>query len=433
MTRSSQSAQTASRSNALPPRALVLLFFFALALRVIYVCFAVDNTTIGTWLDAGPDISLHLLHGHGYIMSWDIAQDFRSFRTPGWPLTLYALWKVFGYSLLIPKLFLAFLSALTCVLIAVLGAHLYDERVGRWAGFLMAICTTLIRWTGTLGMETLAVFTLVLGVTLVCVPQSRLSTNWRYVAAGSVLGWLCLTRPIWMVYVALLIVALWLLQRQQRTQTALLGLSVALVVAPWVARNAVVHRAFLLASTDGGLAFMEANNPVSFRHQGSWIPGYAASLPEVQRRLSQLSEVEFNSWMMQKGVGYVRAEPLAFARIYLLRLGYLWRPSPPIQQTLDLGRKHLLWLAAYWSICFVLLAVALILLRPWKDNRQWPLLLVLIWGSFSIPLFSSQLRYRAPIEPAILLYAAAGGVALADKFKFSIRRNVASTDSQQAP
>ena len=364
-------------------------------------------------------------------MSWDIAQNFHSFRTPGWPLTLYALWKVFGYSLLIPKLFLAFLSALSCVLVAVLGAHLYDERVGRWAGFLMAICTTLVRWTGTLGMETLAVFTLVLGVTLICVPYSRLSTNGRYLLAGLALGLLCLTRPIWIVYVALLIVVLWFSQRQQRTGIASLALGVALLITPWVARNFVVHRAFLLASTDGGLAFMEANNPVSFRQQGSWIPGYAASLPEAQRRLPQLSEVEFNSWMMQKGVGYIRAQPQAFARIYLLRLGYLWRPSPPLQQTLDLGRKHLLWLATYWSLCFVLLAVALILLRPWNDGRQWPLLLILIWSSFSIPFFSSQLRYRAPLEPAILLYAAAGGVALADKCKLLNRRVAPSMASHK--
>lgn len=422
MTRSFRSAKNASRSPSLTPRTLLLLFIFALALRVIYVCVAVDSTTIGTWLDAGPDISLHLLHGRGYVMSWDIAQDFRSFRTPAWPLTLYALWKVFGYSLIVPKLFLAVLSALSCVSIAVLGAHLYDERVGKWAGFLMAICTTLIRWTGTLGMETLAVFSLVLGVTLICVPQTRLSTNWRYSLAGLVFGWLCLTRPIWMVYVALLILVLWFSQRQQRTSTALLAAGVVFLVAPWVARNAVVHHALVVASTDGGLAFMEANNPVSFRHQGGWIPGYAASLPEVQRRLPRMSEAEFNSWMMQTGIGYIRAEPLAFARVYLLRLGYLWRPSPPLQQAADLGHKHLLWLAAYWSLCFVLLATALILLRPWRDGRQWPLLLVLIWGSFSVPLFSSQLRYRAPLEPAILLYAAAGGVALADKLKTSRRR-----------
>lgn len=400
-----------------PPsrRFLVCLFVLALGLRVLYIALGVDNSTIGSWLDAGPDISLHLLHGQGYVSSWDIAQNFRSFRTPGWPLTLYAIWAVFGYSVLVPKLFLALLSALSCVFVALLGAHLFDARVGRLAGLLTAFCTTLIRWTGTLGMETLAVFCITLGVYFVCVPPARLPAAWRFVPAGLALGLLCLTRPLWMVYVALVVAALlWKDKRTSRASAGVLAATVFLVMLPWVARNALVHHQLVMASTDGGLAFMEANNPRSFQQHGDWIQGYAASLPDVKKRLPTISEAEFNSWMMRKGLGYIRAEPLVFARVYLLRLGYLWKPSPPPQQTFDLSRKHLLWMNLWWSACYALMLAGFVLKRPWKDARQWPVLLVLVWASLAIPLFSNQLRYRAPLEPFTLLYGAAGWFALLD-------------------
>ncbi len=396
-------------------RFVVWVFALALALRVLYISVAVDNSTIGSWLDAGPDISLHLLRGQGYVSSWDICQNFRSFRTPGWPLTLWAIWSVFGYSVLVPKLFLAALSALSCVFVALLGAHLFDARVGRLAGLLAAFCTTLIRWTGTLGMETLAVFCITLGVYWVCVPPARLPASWRFVPAGLALGLLCLTRPLWMAYVALVVLALLLNRREREPRTAVgvLAATVFLVMLPWVARNALVHHRLVVASTDGGLAFMEANNPRSFRQHGDWIPGYAASLPDVRRRLP-LSEAGFNEWMMRKGIDYIRAEPLLFAQVYVLRLGYLWKPSPPAQQTVDLSRKHLLWMTVWWSACYTFMLAGFVLKRPWKDEWQWPVLLVLLWASLAIPLFSNQLRYRAPLEPFTLLYGAAGWFALVD-------------------
>lgn len=419
MLRSSTASFPASRAQRLSPRVLLLLFATALAVRVLYVCFAADNTTIGTWMDAGPAISLNLLHGRGYVMSWDIAQNFRSFRTPGWPLLLYGIWSVVGCNLLAPKLVLALLGALSCLWITLLGARLFDARVGALAGWGMAFCTTLIRWTGTLGMETLAVFCLTLGVYLVCAPPARLGL-WRYLPAGLALGLLCLTRPIWMVYVALVFGLLWITRRRERADrmgAAVLAGAVALVMLPWVARNAIAHRALVVASTDGGLAFVEANNPVSLAKQGDWVPGYAASLPEVARRAPTLSEAQFNSWMMQKGWATIRAQPLAFGRVYLLRLGYLWKPSPPAQASADLGRKHLLWMNLYWGACYALMIVALVLLRPWKDARQWPVLLIFLWACLSIPLFSFQLRYRAPVEPFSLLYGAAGAFALLDRVR----------------
>lgn len=398
-------------------RSLLFVFLLALLVRVVYICVAVDNTTIGTWLDAGPNIAINLYKGNGYISSWDICENFRSFRTPVWPMTLAGLWMIFGYSFLIPKLFMALLSALSCVFIALLGSRLFDARVGLVAGTAVASCTTLVRLTGTLGMETMAVFFITLGVYWVCIPPARLNASmWRYAPAGIALGLLCLTRPFWIPFVALIVIAVAVSQRKSGPilRVGVLAATVALVMLPWVARNAVVHHALIIGSTDGGLAFMESNNPVSFQEKGNWIPGFASRQTDVQKLRPHLTEAQFDRFMYHKGLGYIVADPIAYAKVYLLRLYYLWRPSPPAQMALDLGKKHLLWLDAWWGACYVFMVAGFAIYRPWRYREHWPLLLVLLWSTVALPLFSNQLRYRAPLEPFTLLYGVAGWFIVQD-------------------
>jgi hypothetical protein len=51
-------------------------------LRVLYIIFATDNTTIGTWFDSGANIALSLLQGKGYVSSWEVCQNFSRFVRP---------------------------------------------------------------------------------------------------------------------------------------------------------------------------------------------------------------------------------------------------------------------------------------------------------------------------------------------------------------
>ena len=406
--------------SPLSPRFLVGLFAFALVVRVLYILFATDNTTIGTWYDSGANIALSLLHGKGYVSSWEVCRDFQSFRTPVLPFTLYALWATFGYSIVLAKLLMAVFSALTCVLLALLANRLFDRRVGWATGIAAAFCSSFVRWSGTLGAETLTLFFLVAGVYLLCSSSARFSSWSRFFACGLMFGLLCLTRPLWLPYVALTAVAFVVTQRDLRVrsrslrQVGVACAGVALVMLPWIVRNTLVHRTLVVASTEGGIAFLEANNPVSFKGKGDWAIHFAANQPDVQRASQVLPEAALDRLMLRKGLGYVAADPADFARVYLLRLGYLWRPAPPPQLAGDLSHKHVFWLTLWWGSLTALMIAAFAFYRPWRLTQHWPLLLVLLWGSLVIPVFSSQLRYRAPLEPFILLYGVAGWFALRD-------------------
>jgi hypothetical protein len=167
----------------------------------------------------------------------------------------------------------------------------------------------------------------------------------------------------------------------------------------------------VIASTEGGIAFLEANNPVSFAGKGDWATHFSAKQADVQKASRELPEAALDRYMLRKGLGYVAADPGNFVRVYFIRLGYLWRPAPPPQLAGDISPKHTLWLALWWGTLTMFMCVALTIHKPWRRAEHWPLLLVFIWGSLITPVFFSQMRYRAPLELFILLYGAAGCVA----------------------
>ena len=137
------------RETQLSRRRLWLIFLLALTLRTLYV-FTSDNSSMGAWADRGGDIALNMLQGRGYVTTWGIFVNRRSFRMPGIPLTLYAIWSVVGYNLLIAKLAMAGLSAVTCILVALLTQRLF-KRGAALAGIAAAVFPNSIYWTGTLG------------------------------------------------------------------------------------------------------------------------------------------------------------------------------------------------------------------------------------------------------------------------------------------
>lgn len=427
-TTASENTAAVLQKTTLSFRALMGIFVFALFFRVLYIWFAVDNSSMGGWYDSGANIALNMMEGRGYVASWEVCRDFQSFRTPVLPLVLYAVWSVLGFKIVAAKLVMALFSAATCVLLSLIATRLFDARVGLAAGIATAICTSLIRWTGTLGADTLAVFFLVAGVYYFCCPSPRFSSGARFFLSGLMFGLLCLTRPLWLPYVAIIIVSYAMSKSRGRRERGrrergrsknafILCAALSLVMLPWMVRNALVHRTVVIASTEGGIAFLEANNPISYAGKGDWAVHFAVNQPDVQRASRVLPEAAFDRFMLRKGLGYAAADPFNFGRVYLIKLGYLWRPVPPPQHAGDLSGKHLAWMTLWWSTFTALMLVALAALRPWRTPEQKAILWVLVWGSLILPLFSSQLRYRAPLEPFILLLGSAGWFAILDGWK----------------
>lgn len=183
---------------------------------------------------------------------------------------------------------------------------------------------------------------------------------------------LALTRPVFLPYALLAAFIIASVRRDgarinKRAAIAFLAVF-ALVMAPWIARNAMIHHALIVSSTEGGLNFLESNNPESFRGAGDWIPHYSLSLPQVKKLASEMPEAALDRAMVRMAFGNIQRQPSRFARVYLLRLRALWQPAPHLHG--DLSPKHIAFLNLWWISLYLLALGAITKLQLWRQHEH---------------------------------------------------------------
>jgi 4-amino-4-deoxy-L-arabinose transferase-like glycosyltransferase len=374
---------------------LALIALIALTLRIGWIII-VDNSSVGVWADEGAGIALNMLAGKGYIYSYGTVPPSKSFRVPVFPLTLFLLWSIFGVNLLLTKVVMAVLSAASAVLAGIIGKEVFNPAAGLMAAVLVALFPSLIYWTGTLGPETLTTFLLLLTLLLM------LRGNFFY--SGLMLGALILTRGVFLPFVVVAVI--WILLKgcswSALRSAALFCVAVALAMAPWVYRNWLVHGSVLLLSTEGGLIFYECNNAAALANRGDWQHNFDFYSPELKAKAQLLSEVAFDQLLYERGFKEIWANQQAFTRAFVSRVYNFWRSSP---------RDHYAKLERFvmlltWLPAVLLALMQMYLARAWRNWKCLLLITVLLVVTAAYGCFYSVIRYRAPLEPVVLVFAA---------------------------
>ncbi|MEX2218325.1 MAG: hypothetical protein WD749_06150 [Phycisphaerales bacterium] len=181
------------------------------------------------------------LHWAHQLLSGE-SPDLPPFRTPGYPLFLWALFAVFGSG---PGVILGAQHALGCATAALVAWMVVRLRGPVWglaAGLLAALDPVLLAFESTVLTESVSTFLLVALAAMSVGPGSRQPV--RPAALGLVLGALCLVRPAFQVFVPFLALGVALQARAtvpraiRLRSAAILLLAFGLVVGPWVYRNA---------------------------------------------------------------------------------------------------------------------------------------------------------------------------------------------------
>ena len=192
----------------------------------------------------------------------------------------------------------------------------------------------------------------------------------------------------------------------------------ALVLAPWTARNARVHDAFVPVATQMGATFYAAQNPVD---------GYVMGLlpdDSVTAAAARLPEPEASRALLAAGARSLAEEPGRIPRLAVLKLLYLWVP---------LDWEILPWYGAFDPVyAFVLLACAVaagLAVRarrggpagPWAEPVErvvgaWPVWLPVAYFVVVALVFYGSPRFRMPLGPLLAVVAAAGLVAAARRW-----------------
>ncbi len=152
--------------SILEKRYLEHIFLIALSLRIVWVVvsyfFYMEVNGNPFEFEAGDSMAYHLdaewLAGEPWSSTWSYLFGNINYSDSGFPLYLTILYKFFGTSIIIPRLFNALLSSWTCVLVYRLASRTFGEEVGRMAGVMMVFMPNLIIYCGYHLKETVMLF-----------------------------------------------------------------------------------------------------------------------------------------------------------------------------------------------------------------------------------------------------------------------------------
>lgn len=417
--------------------ALAAILAVALLVRVAAIVATPDFVPI---FDAGDydRHALSLASGHGYPDALGAPGEPTAFRPPLYPVALAAVYEL-GGGWTAGRLLGAFLGVLTVLLVFVISQRLWGRRVALVAAACAAVFPPLVILNASLLSEPLFV-ALVLGVVLV-VLRYRDDRQLRWaVLAGFLCGLAALTRSNGLLLVVAVVLGVWTAQPRVRRPALLASIAVVLcaaaTVAPWVARNAVVFDRFVGANTQSGW-LAGTYNPES---RGKGPPGRFVAPHQLRvfrdlHRPNDLDEAERSSRLTGRALDYVLDNPgyvveaMASNALLIVDVGhdvdidFLHEGLVLQGRGLDSVVSPILPVSLYLILAFALVGVVVEVRGPASRRAPpflWavPILMVLpalvVWG---LP------RYRAPIDPFLMMLAAMGLVTLAQRLPLGPRRH----------
>jgi tetratricopeptide (TPR) repeat protein len=440
--------------------AFVAVFAVALAVRVLHV-----------WqIRAAPFFSVLMGDSHGYDEwarriaggQWVGHEVF--YQAPLYPYLLGVIYAVAGRSLLLVRIVQSVMGSVSCVLLALAGARLFSRRVGLAAGVMLAMYAPAIFFDGLLQKSTLDVFFVCLALWLITKTgtaetaeraennssfrharlPSRSSPELMRAKAGGLrlpsflwlglaMGGLALTREN--AIVLIVVVAVWAAMVSRPKTAAVFLAGVALVLTPVALRNAYVGGGFYVTTSQAGPNFYIGNNPKS---DGTYQAlRFGRGAPEFERQdatdLAQhalgrtLTPSEVSSYWTERALDFIVTQPASWLTLMVKKTVLLVNAAEMVDT--ESQETHAEWSMplrllgpiGHFGVVVPLAIFGLIATFPSSgaSNRSlfWLLYAMTAAYAASVVAFYVFARYRYPLVPFLMLFAAAGLAALPDVFR----------------
>jgi 4-amino-4-deoxy-L-arabinose transferase-like glycosyltransferase len=398
------------RERALLAGAIVL----GLAVQFAYVLAIAHYKLAGDAPEYDAEAQL-IAHGHLFYTSL----PYGILHAGAWKAPAYPAWVGFWYALighhpLAVRLIQVPVGALTIPLTWVLARRLFGPRVALPAALIVAVYPLAWQFEGLLYPEALAT---PLYVGLLILMLTGPPTRRRALGFGLLLGVALLLRPTTEFLLLGTLVA-WSLRvgwRRGIGLTAVALVAAVVVVAPWTIRNEIVLHGFIPISMQDSAIYgtfnaAAAHDPV---YPYAWRDDPPAVAHLFDRR-HPLPDVKLRAKLIQAGTDYISAHPTSVLGAFFWNgLSRLWdvrHQSRALAEVPHEGRSRFISEIGL-DIYYVLLPLALIGL--WRArHRPWlPLgLLAIALGASIVFTVDAGTRYRAPLEPVIVVLACVGAL-----------------------
>lgn len=346
------------------------------------------------------------------------------YQAPLYPYFLAVVIKIFGPSITLIRLVQMMLGVAGVALIGLAGRKLFSERVGLVSALMLAAYPPAIYYDGIIQKAALATFLLCVLITACASLQSE--QRWWYAfLAGVSLGLLVLTRENALLWTPL--IPLWILLGIRDTnwrRWTLVGCyasGLAVILLPVAARNASLGGAWSPTTFQAGPNFYIGNNLQANGIYVPLVPGHGTPMYEradAERLAEQavgheLSAREVSQFWMSRAWEEIRQSPSRWLQLMLAKTFMVFnRYEVPDVESMYVYRDYswpLKLLGPLWHFGILCpLAVWGIVVTRDQWRRLWLYYLLILVMVAAVVLFFILGRYRQPLVPLLILFAAIG-------------------------
>ena len=318
-----------------------------------------------------------------------------------YPLFLAGTYTVAGHSITTVRIVQALLGAVAVWLTYWLGNRLGGRRAAMVAASISAVYPFFVYYSAQLLTETLFML-LILAVFAVLLKAAESPSALWHSLLGVLVGLAALCRAeAFYAGLALIAWAAW----KTNVRLAAVGLvCVALVMAPWVARNQLTFGAPILTTTKLGYNLYKYYHPTMTADQT--VRG--VPFPD----LDGLTEPEREKVMREAAIGFMSADPARTAWFMLNKLALLFKLSPSNEVN---QRYAAISLLSYGALLPFMAGGLVLAVRRGGD---WlPLVGYVLFSVATKAAVFAGIRLRMQIEPFLILLAALALSTLAQRFR----------------
>lgn len=338
-------------------------------------------------------------------------------QPPLYPVLLSLVFRLFGiYSLTSAFIILSFdslLSALTCIPVYFSAKYALGETGAKVSAYIWAFYPFAIYFSATRVWE--YALTGLLFTTSFCIAQRihKAASGWAWFGWGALAGVTALSNPSTLGTLPFLLGAALYQAHKAGKKWAIKGtltiLSAVAVLTPWTVRNVrdlgilcPVRDNFWLEVYDGNGS--DASLDPSFAHP--------SSNPAEMRKWLTMGEPAFLAEKHALAIDYLRRHPDFFVHKTLRRIVYYWTGfwSFSVEEIREQPYEP----ANICQVSSITLLMILGIKSLWSRDRYTALPYLVLVCVFPLTYYVTHplMDYRDPIEPAIVVLAVAGALAL---------------------
>ncbi len=399
---------------------LLGIFLLALVVRVTYLL----------QLRSSPFFNFYMGDGQGYhewaneIASGNWLGQEVFYQAPLYPYFLGLLYTLGADDLLSVRICQAIIGSLASVLISDATKRIFSMPAGVLAGIMMALYAPAIFFDGLIQKSVLDCLFLSLVIWLLS--QATLKPDvamWFWV--GAALGALVLCRENALVFVGAIFIWLGATFRRHNSRRLICAMvflaGLAMVLSPVMLRNQAVGDGFHLTTSQFGPNLYIGNNEKSDGTYRPLRPGRGnvkyerQDATELAQKATgrQLDPAEVSRYWVAQVRTYITEHPLNWLKLMLKKTRLVWN-AIELEDTSDLytyaqWSKPMSILIKIWHFGVLAPLALLGICITWEDRHKlWLFYLMTAIYAASVVAFYVFARYRYPLVPFLILFAAGG-------------------------